>query len=68
MRIEVVGELTYHDTYWRLLYDKCRHVQEFARFELEDSLVREDPQRAAREVRRHYARCLSCRVERNRPA
>ncbi|MCA1647477.1 MAG: hypothetical protein LC797_19135, partial [Chloroflexi bacterium] len=63
MRIDGVGELTYHGTYWRLTYDSCRHVQEFARLDLDDSRARDDPERAALEVQRHYAWCLSCKVQ-----
>jgi hypothetical protein len=60
--MDVAGELTDQGTHWQFVYDDCRHVQEFARLELEDAQVRDDPQRAALEVKRHYARCLSCRV------
>jgi hypothetical protein len=55
-RLQHIGTLTAYDGYWRLVYTRCGHVQEFARLELED---RED---AAREVRDHYAECLTCRL------
>jgi hypothetical protein len=36
MRVQGVGELTDHNTYWRLTYDECGHVQEFAREGLDE--------------------------------
>jgi hypothetical protein len=54
MRVQGVGELTDHDTYWHLTYDDCGHVQAFAREGLDD------PEGATFFVRRHYAQCLTC--------
>jgi hypothetical protein len=53
-RVQGIGELTDHDTYWLLTYDDCNHSQAFARVGLDEA------QAAAVYVRRHYARCLSC--------
>jgi hypothetical protein len=61
MRVQSVGELTDHDTYWRLTYDECGHVQEFAREGLDE------PEDVAVYVQRHYAQCLTC-VRANPPA
>jgi hypothetical protein len=47
MRVQGVGELTDHDTYWRLTYEECGHVQEFALVGLEA------PEGVAFFVRRH---------------
>jgi hypothetical protein len=54
MRVQGVGELTNHDSYWRPTYDECGHIQEFAREGLDE------PDVATRFVRHHYARCLTC--------
>jgi hypothetical protein len=54
MRVQGVGELTDHDTYWRLTYEECGHVQEFPRVGLEA------PEGVAFFVRRHYSHCLTC--------
>ncbi len=54
MRVQGVGELTDHDTYWHLIYDDCGHVQVFAREGLDE------PEGAAFFVRRHYGECLTC--------
>jgi hypothetical protein len=54
MWVQGVGELTDHDTFWRLTYDACGHVQEFAREGLDE------PDGAGLFVRHHYARCLTC--------
>lgn len=54
MRVQGVGELTDHDTYWHLIYDDCGHVQVFAREGLDE------PEGAAFFVRRHYIECLTC--------
>ena len=54
MRLQGIGKLTDHDTYWRLTYDECGHIQEFAREGYDD------PASAAFFVRRHYAQCLTC--------
>jgi hypothetical protein len=51
-----IGELRDLGTIWRLRYTTCGHVQEIAREGLEE------PAQAEREVRRHFARCLTCRV------
>jgi hypothetical protein len=53
-RVQGIGELTDHDTYWILTYDDCNHSQAFARVGLDEF------QAAAVYVRRHYARCLTC--------
>jgi hypothetical protein len=58
MRLDGIGELNDLHTYWRLIYDRCPHTQEFAQ------LVLEDVSLAAAEVRRHYAECLVCRAVR----
>jgi hypothetical protein len=36
MRVTDIGELTDLDTYWRLAYADCSHVQAFAREGLDD--------------------------------
>jgi hypothetical protein len=56
MKVQGVGELTDHDTYWRLTYDECGHAQEFPREGLDE------PEGAAFFVRRHYTFCLTCAV------
>jgi hypothetical protein len=61
MRIEGIGTLTPHRDCWRLVYDRCDHVQEFPSVGLEEA------EAAAREVRRHYAECLTCRLGLRRP-
>jgi hypothetical protein len=61
MRMQGVGELTDHDTHWYLAYDDCSHGQVVARVGLEE------PERAARFVRRYFAQCLTCRLESARP-
>jgi hypothetical protein len=62
MRVQGVGELTDHDTYWRLTYEACGHVQEFPREGLEE------PDGAALFVRRHYTHCLTCLLANTAPA
>lgn len=54
-----IGELIDLGTHWRMVYDACGHTQEFAREALEK------PERAAYEVRRQYAACLTCRTVRS---
>jgi hypothetical protein len=54
MKVQGVGELTDHSTYWRLTYAECGHVQEFAREGLDE------PEDAAFYVWRHYGQCLTC--------
>ncbi len=61
MRLQGVGELTNHATYWHLVYEACGHVQAFAREGLDDADA------AAFYARRHYAQCLTCALV-NRPA
>jgi hypothetical protein len=53
MRVDGVGELTDHG-YWRLVYDSCGHVQEFARQGIESL------EQAEVYTRRKFARCLMC--------
>jgi hypothetical protein len=60
MRVEDVGELT-DLGYWRLVYDGCGHVQEFAHEGLDE------PERAILYVKRQFARCLIC-ASRNKPS
>ena len=55
MDLEDIGTLTLHGPYWRLRYRGCGHAQEFPR---DDAL--KDAKAAEREVRRHYAKCLTC--------
>jgi hypothetical protein len=54
MRLEGIGTLRGMGEYWQLAYEYCDHHQEFAAAGLERSDL------AAREVRRHYARCRTC--------
>jgi hypothetical protein len=54
MRVDGIGELSDHALYWRLTYDRCGHVQDFARVGLAEA------DSAVIYVRRHYARCLTC--------
>ena len=56
MRLPGIGELTQVEDYWRLVYDRCGHVQDLARPGLED------PARATAYVRREYAHCLLCQL------
>ncbi|MDQ3811647.1 MAG: hypothetical protein M3336_15305 [Chloroflexota bacterium] len=56
MHVTEIGELTDRQTHWQLVYDQCGHDLEFARLGLDD------PEQAVREVRRHYADCLTCRL------
>ena len=58
--VESIGTLTAHPQYWRLIYGQCGHAQEFSRVGLQE------PEAAVREVRRHYATCLTCRLEASR--
>ena len=60
LRVGDIGEVTAVGPCWRLAYDHCDHVQEFAREGLKD------PEGAAFFVRRHYAQCLTCALA-NRP-
>lgn len=53
-----VGELIDYGTHWSLTYDRCGHSQDFARIGLSDFGC------AVREVKHHYAQCLSCRSAR----
>jgi hypothetical protein len=57
MRLPGIGTLILDQDCWQLVYDSCRHTQLVAREGLKHH---ED---AARDIRRHYAHCLSCRVE-----
>jgi hypothetical protein len=56
MRLEGIGTLTPNIDDWHLIYDRCGHGQMLAREGLEDL------RRAARDIRRYYAQCLSCRL------
>jgi hypothetical protein len=58
--LEHIGTLIPRQGYWRLVYDRCGHAQEFPRLGLEQA---ED---AAHEVHEHYAECLTCKLEEQR--
>ena len=53
MRVESVAKLTDLSS-WRLVYDDCGHVQEFANEGLADL------EHVALYTRRHFAHCLTC--------
>ena len=57
MRLPGIGALTAVEDYWRLVYDRCGHVQDMGRHGLED------PVRAAAYVRRNYVHCLLCQLD-----
>jgi len=60
MRVAEIGEVTGVGGCWRLAYDHCAHVQEFAREGLED------PERLLHVIERNFSECLSCRLEKGR--
>ncbi len=55
LRIQNIGEVTRLGACWRLTYERCDHVQEFAREGLEDSA------RVGAYIRRNFPECLTCR-------
>lgn len=57
LRVGPIGEVTGVGQCWRLAYDRCDHVQEFAQEGLED------PARLVLFVRRNFPECLTCRVK-----
>ena len=60
MRVGHIGEVTGVGECWRLTYDHCEHVQEFAREGLED------PDRLVHVIERNFSECLTCRLEKGR--
>jgi hypothetical protein len=56
LRVEDIGEATRVGACWRLVYEYCDHVQEFASEGLED------PGRLVRFVRRNFRECLACHL------
>jgi len=56
MQVHGIGELKDRGAYWLLIYEGCRHAQQFARVGLDTQ------QRAMREVERYYADCLTCQL------
>ena len=54
MRLPGIGMLTLDQDCWHVLYDGCGHRQLLAREGLKTH------ERAASNVRRYYAKCLSC--------
>jgi hypothetical protein len=60
MRVGHIGAVTGVGECWRLAYDHCEHVQEFAREGLED------PERLVHVIERNFAECLMCRLEKGR--
>ena len=72
MQLDGIGQLTNQGTYWRLIYDRCGHVQEFARLAVETGRgalgVLDDPHLASADVHRRYAHCLTCKLAREQDA
>jgi hypothetical protein len=62
VRVQGIGELAEVGYCWRLTYDQCGHIQEFALLGLED------PQQAVLQVSRYYTGCLTCRLEKRQSA
>jgi hypothetical protein len=57
MRLPGIGTLMLDQNCWRLVYDRCHHSQLLAREGLTDG------ERVARDIRRYYEHCLSCRLQ-----
>lgn len=57
LRVGAIGEVAGVGQCWRLAYDRCDHVQEFAQEGLED------PARLVLFVHRNFPECLTCRVK-----
>jgi hypothetical protein len=57
LRVGEIGEVTGVGPCWRLAYDHCDHVQEFAREGLED------PGRLVLFIQRNFSECLGCRMK-----
>lgn len=56
LRVGTIGEVTGVGQCWRLAYDRCDHVQQFAQEGLED------PTRLVLFVQRNFPECLTCRL------
>ena len=57
MRLDGIGELIEKGPQWHLAYAACGHVQVLARLESDSTWT------VAEHIRRHYAHCLTCRLE-----
>ena len=57
LRVGAIGEVVGFSQCWRLAYDRCQHVQQFAQQGLED------PARLLRFVHRNFPECLTCRMK-----
>ncbi len=56
MHLENIGQISQHCQYWHLVYDQCGPCPGVRAGSLERL------EQAAREVRRYYAECLTCRL------
>ena len=57
LRVGEIGEVTGVGPCWRLAYDHCNHVQQFASEGLED------PGRLVLYIQRNFPECLTCRLK-----
>src|ERR1700730_5994725 len=56
LRVAEIGEVVGIGPCWRLAYDECGHVQQFAREGLED------PAKLVLNIQRNFRECLACRL------